>query len=240
MHRATLRDFARSRELLEEAAARAPHVPEVHAWLAKWHVLGVTNRWSTDFGADAQRALDHTARALDLSPNNAFSLTIDGFAQNALRRNLDIAGKRYEAALDANPSEALAWLMKASLHTFRYEGAAAVEAAARARSLSPLDPFGHYYDALEAGANLSAENYERALLLAERSLQVNDRHLSTIRIKIFALNFMGRIDEARAAGADLLKRQPDFTVDAYMKIHPCADFKMGAMMENALRSAGLP
>jgi tetratricopeptide (TPR) repeat protein len=130
--------------------------------------------------------------------------------------------------------------MKGALYTFRYEGAAAVQSAHRARSLSPVDPFGYFYDALEAGALLAAESYPDALRLAERSLACNDRHLSTLRIKIFALAFMNRIEEATDSARQLLQHQPDFTVAAYMASHPCADYRMGRMMEEALLQSGIP
>ncbi|WP_204326492.1 hypothetical protein, partial [Stenotrophomonas maltophilia] len=71
-------------------------------------------------------------------------LTIDGFANNNLLRRLDVANQRYGAALEANPNEALSWLLKGALHTFRDEGGLAVQAVQKARRLSPIDPFGHY------------------------------------------------------------------------------------------------
>jgi TolB-like protein len=122
MHRPALRDFARARMLLEEAANRAPNRAEVHAWLGKWYVLSVFNHWSADVAVDTQRSLDCTARALDLAPDNSFCLTIDGFAQNNLKKRLDLAERRYQLALQHNSSEALSWLLKGALLAFRDDG----------------------------------------------------------------------------------------------------------------------
>jgi TolB-like protein len=240
MHRSTLRDFARAKELLVEASVRAGHAAEIHAWLGKWYALSVFNGWSSDNARDTQFALDSTARALDLSPDNAFSLAIDGFAHCNLVRRLDVAERRYAAALESSPNEALAWLFKGALHTFRAEGTEAIESASRARALSPIDPFGYFYDAMIAGAHLAAGNFQEALELAERSLEVNDRHLSTLRIKLFALHFVGRTQEAAAVGRELLQRQPDFTIADYMRRHPSAEYPMGRMMAEALRTAQIP
>ena len=107
MHRPALRDFAKSRELIEETIRRAPDAAEAHAWRGKWHILSVFNGWSTDPKQDTQTAIDCTARALDINPDSAFCLTIDGFAHNNLLRRLDIAGARYDAALRYNPNESL-------------------------------------------------------------------------------------------------------------------------------------
>jgi TolB-like protein len=240
MHRPTLHAFARARELLEEAARRAPYTPDIHAWLGKWYVLSVFNGWSADVVKETEYALDCTARALDISPDNAFCLTIDGFAHTNLLRRLDTADQRYTAALERNPNSALSWLLKGVLHAFRDEGMIAVDATSRARRLSPLDPFGYFYDSLNATANLAAGDYARALELADRSLIINDRHISTLRTKIVALHNLGRRAEAIQAGQELLRRQPDFTVTAYNHTHPAADFTFGKNAAEAFRAAGIP
>ena len=240
MHRATLSDFARSREYLAEAARRAPQAAEVHAWLAQWHALSVMNRWSAAADRDASLAADAAARALDLSPDNAFGLTMDGFVQCNLRRRLDLAEARYEQALARDPNEPIAWLVKAALHTFRGEASEAVAAADTATARSPIDPFGYFYDTLSAGAFLAAGDYARALDLADRAIRANDRHLSTLRIRLMSLAFLDRVEEARAAGTELLRRAPDFTIKAYMETHPSAGFEMGRRMEWAMRTAGVP
>lgn len=240
MHRSTLRDFARARELIEEAAKRAPHTPEIHAWLGKWYVLSVFNCWSADITQEINLALDCTARALDISPDNAFCLTIDGFAHNNLLRRLDIADQRYSAALEHNPNSALSWLLKGVLHAFRGEGALAIDATNKARRLSPLDPFGYFYDSLNATAYLAERNFERSLELANKSLAVNDRHISTLRAKIVALHNLGRREEAKQVGRELLRRQPDFTVKAYLQSHPAAEYQIGKDAATALGAAGIP
>ncbi|MGL4243200.1 MAG: hypothetical protein ACRCTI_18965 [Beijerinckiaceae bacterium] len=240
MYRPTLRDFAKSRELIEEAIRRAPLTAEAHAWLGKWHVLSVFNGWSTDVATDKQMALDCTARGLDLSPDNSFCLTVDGFAHTNLWRRLDIGERRYDLALESNPNEAFSWLMRGTLHTFRSEGEAAVAATRTARRLSPIDPFGYYYDTHTAGAYLCVGDYETAFTLADRAHQTNDRHLSTMRIRLTALHFLGRGDEVEAAGRELMRRQPGFTVAGYMRDHPAADFEVGRKVEAALVAAGIP
>jgi TolB-like protein len=240
MHHPSLRDFAKSRDLIEEALRRAPNAAEVHAWHGNWHILSVFNGWSTDPARDTQRAVDCTARALDISPDNAFCLTIDGFAQNNLLRRLDIADQRYSLALRNNPNSALSWLLRGTLHAFRDQGASAVEATVRARRLSPLDPFGYFYDSLNATAHLAHGDYQRSLELADRSLAVNDRHISTLRTKIVALHNLGRREEAKRVALDLLARQPGFTVSDYRRNHPAAEYNFGKRAAEALSAAGIP
>ncbi len=238
MHRPTLRDFAKSREILNEAISRTPQSAEVHAWRGKWHVLSVFNGWSSDPAKDTKSAINNTSKALDIDPESAFCLTIDGFAHNNLLRRLDVASDRYSTALEHNPNEALSWLLRGTLFAFQDAGSQAVHSAEKARQLSPIDPFKYYFDSLSATAYLSAEDYETALKFADHSLARNQRHLSTLRAKITALHFLGRDEEAKEVAAELRRRQPNFSVDDYMRAHPAAEYKSGQNVALALRAAG--
>jgi TolB-like protein len=240
MHRPSLRAFAKSRDLIDEALRRAPHAAETHAWFGKWHVLSVFNGWSTNPAKDTQRAVDCTARALDINPESAFAMTIDGFAHNNLLRRTDIAQQRYDAALRLNPNESLAWLLSGALHAFRDEPDAAVCATEKARRLSPIDPFQYFYESLSASALLSAGRYEEALAFADSSLQRNDRHISTLRTKIAALHYLDRDAEARIVGSEVLRRHPDFTVAGYLRGHPAGEYESGRRVAVALRAADIP
>lgn len=239
MHRPQMRDFLSSREYLVEAAKRMPNTAEPHAWLGKWYVLSVFKGFTTDPGGDTQKALDCTARALDIDPESSFSLTIDGFANNNLLRNMDVAEARYNAALEVNPNESLSWLLRGALMAFQDDGAAAIRATQTARGLSPIDPFGYYYDSLASTAYVSAEQFEKALSFADRSLAVNDRHLSTMRSKVTALYNLGRHEEAREAALLIRRRHPDFNLEHYRASHPSSDHRVGKMVIEALQSSGI-
>lgn len=239
MHQLKLSSFARSRDLIEEVIRRAPRVPEAHAWLAEWYVMSIFNGWSDNSLRDTGVALDCTARALDLDPENPFALTIDGVVNNNLLMRLDKAGERFDAALEINPNESMAWLLSGVLSAYRDEGQDAVQRTERALRLSPMDPFGYFFDSLASTAYLAAEDWSRALALADRSMGKNDRHLSTLRARLCALHFLGRDVEAREVAADILRRQPDFNVTSYRRNHPAANFKIGQNMVAALVAVGI-
>ena len=239
MHRSRMRDFVSSRAYLEEACSRMPKAAETHAWLGKWYVLSVFKGFSTARDQDTQKAIDSTARALDMDPHSSFSLTIDGFAQNNLLKRLDVAEERYNAALDVNPNESLSWLLRGALMAFQDEGNAAIRATETARCLSPIDPFGYYYDSLASTAYIAAENFDEALLRAERSLVKNDRHLSTLRTRTTALYFLGREEDAKKSAQDLMRFHPSFSIEEYKRSHPSAGNKAGLRVIEALTASGI-
>ncbi|MCZ4287551.1 hypothetical protein [Hoeflea alexandrii] len=240
MHELNLPSFARSREMLEEAARRMPRAAEVHAWLSEWYVMCVFNGWSTDVPGDTARAADASARALDIDPESAFCLTIDGVVHNTLLTQIDAAEERFEAALARNPNEALSWLLSSVVYTFRDEGSEAVSRVEKALRLSPLDPMLYFFESLAGSAYLAAGDYDKALDFSTRSLERNDRHVSTLRARICALHKLGRCEEAREMAGVLMARLPNFTVSSYLKSHPSADFQFGQSIAGALTASGVP
>lgn len=232
--------FVRAREMLRELNSRVPHHPMPHAWMAAWHIVRLSQGWTSDPAAEAQTALDCCKRALDADPHCSLALAMDGHAHEHFSKRFDIAASRFELAIEVNPNESIAWLYKGTSHGFKGEGELAVNATERALRLSPLDPRRSYYDALAAGAALSAGRYERAIELAQRSLRINSLHTSALRALALAQSLSGRVDSARETVAALLRLEPTLTVSRYLKRNPVGEFATGKLYGEALRAAGLP
>lgn len=240
MHRTQFSEFERARLMFETLIDRSRRHPIPHAWLAKWYVLKVQQGWTDDPSRDTQHALDCTKRALEADVNCALAWTIDGFVYTNLLRDLEGGSERYETALTINPNESLAWLLKGTLHAFRGEGVAAVSGTERALSLSPLDPMRYFYESLAATANASANAFERAIELGQRSLKNNRMHTSTYRALAIAQARSNKLVEARETVAQLLKLDPGFTLSGFAARSPTSKFAHGKDLVAALRLAGVP
>ena len=240
MHRTSLPEEDRARSALTDLIERHPRAPEPRAWMAKWHVLQVAQARTADPLTEAGRARAFVAPALDMCPDHALSLTIDGLVLAFIERDLGAAQARYEDALRHDPSESLAWLCLSAVHAHRGAGDLALQCCERAQRLSPLDPLGYYYDGFAAWACLAAGQDTRALELALRSLRGNRLHLPTHILLVQALALCGQVDRAREHGRALLAARPKMSVARYL-----ADFPGGAnahaeRLADALRIAGVP
>ena len=151
-----------------------------------------------------------------------------------------MAEQFYAQALQSNPNDSLAWLLKGTLHAFRDEGKEAVRLTRHALKLSPLDPLKYYFDSLAATDALSAGQYQRALHLAERSFRLNRMHTSTFRTLITALWQLDRRDEARSIATELLRVDPSFSVNKFVERSPGAPYQFGRTVTAALSGAGIP
>ena len=240
MHRLSLNDFEESRKLLETLIDRASRQSVPYAWLAKWHVLRVQQGWSDNPEKDGKLALDCTKRALDVDPDSSLALAIDGFAHTNLLKKLDVAEDRYDQAIQSNPNDSLAWLLKGTLHAFTGDGEKAVEFTQRALRLTPLDPHRYFYDSLAATALLAAHQFEDALELARRSLRANRIHTSTLRAVTVAQWQLGLEDEARETARELRQLEPGLTVSGWLGRSPSADYGIGREWADVLLKAGIP
>jgi class 3 adenylate cyclase/TolB-like protein len=240
MHRASSDAFERARLMLEELTWRHGRSPLGHAWLAKWHVLRVVQGWSKDPQNEGQHALDRAYRAIDADADDSLALSIAGLVHGYLRKDLATAGRCYDAALCANPSEPLAWLFKATWHSYNELGLQAEEASERALRLSPLDPMKYFFDSLAATAVLSNGSFARSISLSQRSLKANRRHASTWRTLAIAQALSGDLDAARATVGELRLVEPDLTAARFLERYPGRDAPHAARYAQALVDAGLP
>ncbi|HEX6138727.1 MAG TPA: adenylate/guanylate cyclase domain-containing protein [Casimicrobiaceae bacterium] len=240
MHRLSLADFDRAREMLQALIDRVPRQAVPYAWLAKWHVLRVQQGWAEDPRSEAALALECTKRVLELDARCALALTIHGFVHTNLLKQFDAAAESYDLALSVNPNESLAWLLKGTLHAFKGEGAQAVEGTSRALRLSPLDPLRYFYDSLSATAAMSAGHYEQAIAFARSSLRLNRTHTSTYRALAISQWQLGRHEDARRSVAELMRLEPSLTVSKWLERSPSSAFATGRMWSDALRQAGMP
>jgi TolB-like protein/Tfp pilus assembly protein PilF len=240
MHRLSRRDFEQAHRLLETLIDRASRHAIPRAWLAKWHVLRVQQGWSVDPQEDAQLALQCTKQALDTDPHCSLALAIDGLVHTNLLKKLDVARERYNLAIVSNPNESLAWSLKGVLHAFQGEGQQAVNCTQRALKLSPLDPHRYFYDSLAATAFLAAHQFENALKHAQRSLKANRTHTSTLRALTVAQWQLGQREAARKTLGELLRLEPNMTVDTWLERSPSASYYIGKEWAQIFRQIGVP
>lgn len=240
MHRSDQQDFEHAGRLLEHLIERYPRAPEPRAWLAKWYVLRVSRGLVEQPETEAAKALQHTRWALDATPDCSMALAAEGFVHCHLRRDLDLADQRLNQALAINPSDPMAWIFRCAVQSFRGNGAQALAAGEQAISLSPLDPVRHYFDALTSTAALAAGDLQRAVELASKALNLNRRHLPTLRTLAIAQAELGDLAAARSTVLRVLEIEPGFTIQHYLERVPRGGEGPRQRYARALQAAGVP
>ena len=232
------RKAAKALDLLEKALAIDPNYPLALS-LAGWcHAQRSVYNFVEDMAGSQAKARAMAERAAELGGDDPIILAVLG-AVHTFVRNLGTARILLERALALDPNAAWAWHRLGWVENYSERPREAIGHFERALRLSPLDPmnfnnyvgFGSSYELL-GEYDKAVEMYRRGLLERPNARWLY-RHLAG------ALSGAGRIEEANAAVAELLRSYPDFTIS---KFRQAMVFTFGAtdrMAEN-LRRLGLP
>ena len=150
MHRTTQQDFARSQRLLAHVIERHPKSVTARAWLAKSYVLGSVTGFGAGLVADGRAALDLTHRALDINPDDALSLAVQGYVHCHLLGDSKMAMQCLDAAVHLQPNEPMAWLFRSVVCAMWGSSEESVASARQAELISPKDPLGYFFSAVKA------------------------------------------------------------------------------------------
>ncbi len=238
-YRFTKEDNAEAQVLFHKAIEIDPTFSRALAALA--HAL----YWDTLFGyTDSPEqalaeALGLSRKAISLDDKEPFAHFAMGRVQT-LKGELETAIAELEQAIELNPSFAHAYfgLGFALMLVGRPEDA--IPQMDKAIRLNPHDPSIWTFLSGRSLALILLERHEEALEWSMKSARRANIGWLAHAILASALGHLGRLDEARRAGGDMLDLKPDFSLSFITRTLP---FKNPAHLERflgGLRKAGLP
>ena len=205
-------DNRRARELFEQSVALDPKYALAHAYLAL--ALLVENNYGGASDAIKQRALDIATTAVHLDPRDSRCHTFLGQVHR-FRDEYDQAVFHLERAVVLNPNDAAGIVHLGGVLGVSGRAEEGIELVHRAIR---LDPYVHFAWGTLALCLYFARRYEESLA-ASRKLSHQKSPWQMAR-EAACLAQLGRLDEARAKAAEVLRRKPDFSVggDAPLQI----------------------
>lgn len=233
-HRSTRADNEEALRLLDRAIALDPNYPQAHAWKAC--TLG--QAWVHGFRADRdalwKQSADELQIALRLNDNDSDVHRILA-AMNLLRGQHEKALYHQERALSLNPNDDLVVVQQGEILTWIGEPEQGIQWIQKAMRLNPCHPE-RFWNHL-GRAFFVARRYADAISAFGRIIAPTQLHYSFLAASCAQL---GDESGARQHAAEVLKREPGFSVDAFLKtLH----YKQPEDIEHhraALLKAGLP
>lgn len=233
--------FLAARGHFEAAIRDDPGFAMPAAWLARWYSIWIGQGWSSDVAADSARCGELAQEAIALDPRNALALATAGHNRAFLMHDCDGAMAYLDRAVAACPNSAVAWTLSSATRCYLGRGNEAVLQAEQGLKLSPLDQSRSFHYSFLSMAHYANGTYEDAVRWARLAISDNPGHSATYRTLIVSLAALGRTEEARVAGLQLLRLEPNFGLDAYEKTrNPFVHTVLRAQCMTHLRSAGLP
>ncbi|MFB9980413.1 adenylate/guanylate cyclase domain-containing protein [Mesorhizobium kowhaii] len=235
-HRLTKETNLAARDLLQRAIELDPKFASAHAFLALTHGLDYLNRWSASPPESMAQAEEVATRAVTLDDSDPWAHWALAIAKLYTRRHDGAIGEAEHAiALNPNFAEGHVILGEALYYSGRPEEA--LESFARGKTLNPYFP-----DVLlhfQALALFQLGRYEEAVGLLMQRLARNA--VTDVSRALLAASYghLGRFAEARAAWQEVLRVNPDYSLEYRRKVLPYknpADFEL---VVDGLRKAGV-
>ncbi|GAG89135.1 unnamed protein product, partial [marine sediment metagenome] len=150
----------------------------------------------------------------------------------------DMAIKEGERAIELNPNGAEAHAQLAFILCLSDETELAIKLLKRAFRLNPIPP-PHFYIIL-AIAYRNNGQYEKAIELSEKGLVGNPDQLTVYLTLAASYYLLGQTEEAHKAVEEVLRIDPNFSLEYQAKAMPYKHQETGDKFINALHLAGLP
>jgi adenylate cyclase len=237
LSRSTREAVAQAKAMYHRAIEIDPNFAAAHAGLS----LATISEYVSDWAADPAAALDEAERwarrAGELNDHEPVSHMALG---NVLlwRRNLEGALAECRRMIELDPNFAQGHSATGLALMYAGRAAEALEAFAIAKRLDP-----HHASIVlhfVAQAHFSLGRYEAAAELLLKRIARTPATDSSRMMLAACYGHLGRADEARAAWAELLKVNPDFSLEQRERVLPYKDPRDFARIADGLAKAGLP
>jgi len=234
----------RARGFFEAALRLSPdHLPALNG-LAQTMLVQWQSTWYPRSSEKHLQELDRVInKALAVNPNDAIATYHRGYVLKRLRKDLTGALAAFERAIAIDPNLAVAHNYVGQIKVFLGRASEAAEHTLKAIQVSPRDPelaLWYYQMAL---TYIHQQRYDQAVDWGRRSVQVNPNLRYPYRVLAAALALSGQVDEAKWVAAEMLRRYPKETINAFMVREPWPNptYREGQNREIVgMRLAGIP
>lgn len=234
-HRSNRDDNGRAASLIRHAIELDPRYAHAHAW----HACILGQQWGygwCDNLAVAEAAIEReleVALALDQNDSDVHRILA---AVSVIRNDLDKAVFHQHRALALNPNDDLIVVQQGEILTWIGQAESGIEWIQKAMRLNPYHPVRFWFHL--ARAQFVAKRYADAIESLRHITGPDTLHRALIAACHAQL---GNTSEAQAQVTEVLKRVPDFTIDAHCL--PLLHYQHATDLEHhceSLRKAGLP
>src|SRR5947199_363485 len=237
LSRSTREGIAQARAMYHRAIELDPTYAVPHAGLAATGVSNYVSDWTDDPEAELGQSERWARRALELDDAEPFAHMALGSVM-LWRRDHDGALAEFHRMIELDPNFAQGYSATGLALMYAGRAAEALEPFALAMRLDP-----HYPSIVlhfVAQANFSLGNYGTAAKqLMERISRTPGTDSSRMMLAA-CYGHLGRTEDARTAWAELLKVNPDFSLEQRARVLPYKDPRDFARIAEGLAKAGLP
>ncbi|NNK84762.1 MAG: tetratricopeptide repeat protein [Desulfobacterales bacterium] len=231
------KDNKQAQHFLKEAISIDKKFSFAHTMLGMSYILDLLYRWSKSPLESFEQAELSAENALALNDSLDMAHILIGWIY-LLKRQHKEAIKEGERAVELNPNGAFVYSHLALFLCFSDKTELAIKLLKRAFRLNPI-PSPSNYIFLAIAYRVDGQ-YEKAIEVAEKGLKDNPDQLSPYLALASSYSLLNRDEDARKAAKQVLRIDPNFSLDYLSKTLPYKNQETLNEYVEALRKAGLP
>ena len=191
-----------------------------YARAARCYVTRKSNGWMLDSAKEIAEAMRLARKAVELGRDDAIALSYGGYALGYVGGELEDCAALIDRALALNPNLAAAWGYSSWAQACLGEPDKAVEHAALAMRLSPLDPRQFAWQFCTSLAHFCGRRYDSAVSWARMSLLSQPNYSSATRIIAASHALAGRLGQAQDMVGHLRGLNPELRLSNLADVLP--------------------
>jgi len=225
-----------ARRMAEEVLVMCPESSLAYHLLAATHMVDYWLGSSKSPQESIEKAIRLAQKAIALDDTHPSPHGLLSFLYSIKKEHAKALAEGERAvALDPNGADVYAWY--ALSLTFAGRPEEAIPLLQKAIRLNPFGPTWYFFNLGNALGNTG--RYEEAVSAHKKALQRSPDNLLAHVFLAATYSGMGHEKEARAEAAEVLRINPNFSVDYFAKALPYKDQSVKDSYVNALRKAGL-
>jgi adenylate cyclase len=229
-------DNVMARQLYEEAIDLDQKYPRPYQMLAFTHLMGIYYGSSKSPSKSIEKATELVQKALALDDSLPYAYYTLGYIY-LMKRQHDKAIAHYERAIDLNPNVAHSHAQLGVALNYVGRPEDAIVSFKKAIRLNPIPP--SFYFANLGRSYRMVGRYEDSIATYKKVLERTPNQLFANAGLTATYSVAGRLDEARTQAKEVLRVQPKFSAERYVRKFPFQDKAETERLIDALRKAGL-
>jgi adenylate cyclase len=226
-----------ARNLFASALALDPHYAAAHAGIGFVHINDYVNGWSDDPEQSLETGVAAAQRAIQMDEQEMqghFSLAVGLL----FRREHDRALEKARRCLAMAPNSAEGHMVMANILSYSGRAEEAIAVLEKYRRLDPHHPDLALYFLADAEASIG--RFEAAVEALKLRLERNPNSETTYALLAACYGHLGRLDQARAAWAEVMRLAPHYSIERRRRVLPFKDPTIFEHRVDGLRKAGIP
>jgi adenylate cyclase len=225
-----------ARKIFKEVITLEPEYVAPYHLLGHIHITSIVGGWSKNPAKSLDQAFDLAQKGLELDEFHPGPLLLLGRVY-LMKKQFDEAISLYKRALELSPNHGPGHYLLGMALNYAGEPEKAISYCEEGLRLDPLSPT-YCLWGLAMAYRLTGR-YEQAISSLKEALHHAPRTL-WVYPELAACNAaLGRQDEARAAVSEIMRLNPEFSLEDYVGIQPYKNPDQAKRFSDLLRKAGL-